>query len=62
MNDCFLMAFALNDIESKCPEAKVEIKSLGGVSYTQCTLVLIVGKAAVGRLLFSIAAGAASGD
>ena len=23
MNDCFLMAFALNDIESKCPEAQV---------------------------------------
>ena len=57
------MAFALNDIESKCPEAQVvKIKSLGGVSYTQCTLVLIVGKAAVGRLLLSIAAGAASGD
>ena len=30
-----------------------KIKSLGGVSYTRCTLVLIVGKAAVGRLLLS---------
>ena len=60
-NDCFLMAFALNDIGSKCPEAKVKIKSLGGVSYTQCTLVLIVGKAAVGRLLLSHCCGGCIG-
>ena len=38
-----------------------KIKSLGGVSYTQCTLVLIVGKAAVGRLLFSHCCGGCIG-
>ena len=55
MNDCFLMALALKGIKSKCPGRQVDGQARQGskAGVGPCTLLLIVGKPAVGRLLFT---------